>query len=93
MLFWGSSTIDLRITIILLILSFVVGLVTYLISRKLFLGFVVFSVLGNISFLLNIGSEMFDYYNIMWIKYFSFIIWPVINIVLIYLYYFIKSKK
>ena len=93
MLFFGSSTVNLKITIFLLAVSLLISLVVLLFSKKIYLAVLVFSILGNISVLLNIGSEMFDYYGIMWLKYFSFLIWPLLNIFLIVYYIRLKSKK
>lgn len=92
MFFFGSSTIDLKITIFLLVVSFLISLVVLLISRKIYLAILVFSILGNISFLLNIGSEMFRDYGIMWLGYFSLFVWPLLNIFLI-VYYTTRPKS
>ncbi len=78
--------LDLQISLSLFAISFVVGLITWAISRKWFLGLVVFSILGNLSFLGNIGSFMFKSYGIEWLQYFSLFIWPLINIFLIIKY-------
>jgi hypothetical protein len=92
-LFWGSSSVDLKITLFLLSVSLVVSLIVLFAARRKFLAVITFSVLANISFLANLGSEMFDYYGIMWLKYFSFFIWPILNIFLIIYYAKTKLKK
>jgi uncharacterized sodium:solute symporter family permease YidK len=69
-----------------LVVSFIVGLITWAISRKWFLALIVFSILGNLSFLVNIGSRMFVSYGIKWFGYFSLFIWPLITIFLIIKY-------
>lgn len=89
MLFWGSSSVDLKITIFLLVISFLISLVAWFFSKKIYVAALIFSLLANISFLLNIGSEMFDYYEIMWLKYFSVFIWPILNIA--FIVYLIKK--
>ena len=91
MLFFGSPKIDLQITIFLLVVSFIISLVVLAAAKRKFLAVVVFSVLGNLSFLLNIGSRMFTVYHIKWLGYFSLLIWPILNIFLIY--YYLKSKN
>jgi len=93
MLFFGSSTIDLKITVFLLVVSFLISIVVWFVSRKSITTILTLSVLANISFLVNLGSEMFDYYGIMWLKYFSFYIWPVLNIFLIIYYIRTNPKK
>jgi len=85
-LFWGSASADLKATIFLLIISFFVALILYVTKRNIFFSALIFSVLTNLSFLLNSGSDMFDYYNIVWLLYFSFFIWPILNILLIIWY-------
>jgi len=93
MLFFGSSNIDLKITIFLLAVSFLISLVILLFSKKIYLAVLVFSILANISFLLNIGSEMFVAYHFLWFGYFSLLIWPLLNIFLIIHYARTKPKK
>lgn len=78
--------IDLKISFALLIISFIIGLITWGISKKWFLALIIFSILGNLSFLGNIGSLMFISYNIKWLQYFSIFIWPFINVALIIIY-------
>jgi len=93
MLFFGSSSIDLKITIFLLAVSFLISLVILLFSKKIYLAVLVFSILANISFLLNIGSEMFVAYHFLWFGYFSLLIWPLLNIFLIIHYARTNPKK
>lgn len=78
--------LDLKISISLLVISFVIGLVTWAVSKKWKLGLIVFSILGNLSFFINVESRMFYIYNLRWLKYFSIFIWPLINVVLIIIY-------
>jgi hypothetical protein len=86
----SMPSLDLLISEILLLAAFIIGLFTWAFSRKWFLGLVIFSILGNISFLISVESRMFYIYNIVWLKYFSLFIWPIINIFLIVLY---RRKK
>ena len=85
--------LDLKISITLLVISFVIGLITWGISKKWLLGLIVFSILGNLSFLVNIGSRMFVSYDIKWLGYSSLFIWPLINIFLIIKYRKLKNEK
>ena len=91
MLFFGSPSIDLKITIFLLAVAFIVSLIVLAAAKRKLLALVVFSVLANLAFLLNIGSRMFVVYHFLWFGYFSLFIWPLISIFLIY--YYIRSKK
>lgn len=92
-LFWGSASADLKVTIFLVIIAFIVALITYAVKRRIYFSIMLFSILANISFLLNIGSDMFDAYNIVWLLYFSVFIWPIINILLIVYYAKTSPKK
>jgi hypothetical protein len=92
-LFWGSSTLDLKITIFFLVVSFLISLIVWFFSKKFYVALLVFSVLANISFLVNIGSEMFRAYHILWLSFFSFFVWPIINIGLIVYYASTRRKK
>jgi hypothetical protein len=85
--------LDLKISLTLLAISFIIGLMTWGFSRKWFLGLIVFSILGNLSFLGNIGSRMFVSYGIKWLGYYSLFLWPLINIFLIIKYRKIKNEK
>jgi hypothetical protein len=88
---FSNPILDLEISLFLLVASFVVGLVVLAISKKKLLALVVFSILGNLSFLVNVGSRMFRFYHIIWLQYAVIFIWPIINIYLIIRY--IKNKK
>ena len=93
MLFFGDPSIDIKISLFLVAVSLVVSLIVLIFAKRRLLSVVVFSILGNLAFLLNIGSEMFDSYDVMWLKYFSVFIWPIINIALIIYYASTSPKK
>ena len=88
---FADPLFDLNLSLFFLGLSVVVALIILAITRKKLLALVVFSVLGNLSFLINIGSFMFDSYNIKWLQIFSLLIWPLLNMYLIIKYF--KNKK
>ena len=92
-MFFSDPAFDLKLSLNLLGLSAVIAIIIWAITRKKFLALVIFSVLGNLSFLINVftSSEMFRVYGIAWLKYFSLLIWPIINIYLII--NFIKNKN
>ena len=69
MLFFGSPKIDLRITLFLLGVSFVVSLIVLATAKRKFL-VVVFSVLGNIFFFLPVLQDL---------KYLEYIIFRGLN--------------
>jgi len=93
MLFFGDPSVDLWITGFLIGVSFVVSLVIFALAKRKILALVIFSILCNLSFLINIGSEMFRVYHIKWLGYFSVFIWPVLNIFLIIWYVKTRPKK
>lgn len=90
-MFFSDPAFDLKLSLNLLGLSLIIALIILAATRKKFLSLVVFSILGNLSFLLNIGSMMFDFYGIKWMGYFALIFWPIINIYLAVKY--INSRK
>jgi len=83
---FSFPSVDLLISETLLAASFIIGLIIWAISKKWFLALIVFSILGNLSFLVNADSRMFHLYHIIWLKYFSLLIWPFINVALIIIY-------
>lgn len=93
MLFFGDPGVDLWITAFLFGVSFIISLVVLALAKRKILALIIFSVLGNLSLLLNIGSEMFRVYHIKWLGYFSLLIWPILNIFLIIRYTQTKPKK
>jgi hypothetical protein len=93
MLLLGSARIDIWITLFLLCVSLIVSLIVFALARRKISALMVFSILGNLSILLNIGSGMLDFYGIQWLWYLSVFIWPILNIFLIVYYLKTKPKK
>ncbi|EKE15571.1 MAG: hypothetical protein ACD_11C00133G0002 [uncultured bacterium] len=89
-MFFSDPGFDLKVSLGLLIFSVIIGLIVLVATKNKFKALVIFSVLGNLSFLVNIGSRMFIAYNIKWIGYFALVAWPIINIYLLIKYF---SKK
>lgn len=94
-MFFGSSSIDLQVIIFLLGIFFITSLVIFAIAKRKFLAVLVFSILANAVFFLSVltGSEFFRAYHIIWFSYFSFFIWPILNIFLIIHYARTSPKK
>ena len=90
-MFFSDPAFDLKLSLNFLGMSFIIAIIILAITRKKFLSLVIFSVLGNLSFLVNIGSRMFVSYDIKWLGYFSLFIWPILNIYLIIKYF--QNKK
>jgi len=96
-IFWGSPSLDFKMTLIEIAVALVISIVILLLTRKKLLPVILFSVLGNIIFFLDIlaRSEYFAIHKIVWLQYFTVFVWPIINLVLIIILavkYF-KSKK
>lgn len=91
---FSNPGIDLQITFILFAVSLVAALFFLAITKRRILALILFSILGNLILLMDVltGSEIFYVYNIVWVKYFSVFIWPVLNIFLI-IYYAKTSAK
>lgn len=90
-MFWSSPSLDIKISLGLLLLSVIISLIILAISKKRFLSVAILSVLGNFSFLINIYSRMFITYNLEWLQIFSLLVWPIFNIYLIVKYF--QRKK
>jgi hypothetical protein len=90
---FSDPSFDLSVSLILFSLAFLVAGIIWAITKKRFLALLVFSLLGNLSFLVNIGSMMFDFYSIKWVGYFSLLVWPVLNIYLLINYFSNKNKN
>lgn len=88
---FSDPSFDLNVSLVFLGLSFFVALIVWAITKKRFLSLVIFSILGNLSFLISIESRMFHIYHIVWLQYFSFLIWPILNIYLL-IKYFSRKK-
>jgi len=88
---------DIETTMYLIGIIVIISIVTGVLSKKIFLPFVILSVLSNIIFLLAVFSHslLFRIYNIELFSYFSVFIWPIVNIVLIIILTvkYLKSKK
>lgn len=92
-LYWGSSSLDLKIIIFFLLISLAASLIVLVFAKRKFLAPLVFSIASNLIFLAAVFSptEMFRAYGLIWLEIFSLLIWPFINAYLIYFYY--KPKK
>lgn len=90
-MFFSNPVLDMQITITLVVISAIIALIVFAFSKNLFKAVIIFSVLANLSFLINIESLMFLTYHIKFLKYFALFIWPIVNIFLIIKYF--KNKK
>jgi len=90
-MFFGSPSMDLKLTIFLLGMALVASLVVFIFSRRKIFSLLLFSILANTVFLGGVitKSDMFDFYNMVWLLYFSFFIWPILNIA--FIVYLIKK--
>lgn len=77
---------DLRLSIIGVVIGLVVTAIYYWKTKRKLTSLKIFSVLSNISFILN-GGDLFWYYHIGWFGLFTYYVWPVINVML-----FVKKK-
>jgi uncharacterized membrane protein len=92
-IFWGSPSLDLKISLFLLGVSAFVSLIVLARKKKWIPALITFSVLANVSFLVNFGSRMFSVFNLELFAYFNFLAWPIINIFLIIYYIQRRNKK
>lgn len=91
-MFFSDPIGDMYITFVLWGIGAVIA-IPFAMRRSSWLLFgMLVSLFGNIAFLLNIGSRMFVFYHIGWLKYFVLFLWPLINILLI-IRYFKKNES
>jgi len=92
-MFFDDPSLDLEISLVLLGVSFIISVFIFIFKRNFKLALIWFSVLGNLSFLVNLGSRMYSFYRVEWFVYFVFIFWPLINFFLIIVYVYKFKKK
>ena len=94
-MFFGSSSIDLQIIVAFLAISFIISLIVFIAAKRKILSLLLFSILANTIFFLSVltGSTIFRAYDVIWFSYFSFFIWPILNILFIVYYASAKPKK
>lgn len=93
-MFFSNPQFDMQITLILLVFSFVVSFVVYLRRKDIYKAFTIFSILANVSFLVNIESKMFVVYHIRLLSSFSLFIWPLLNLfLLVWIFKYKKENK
>lgn len=95
MIFFSDPGMDLNVITYLSAFALVISLGVYIFTKKMLLTTTTFSILENLVFYLNSGSELFDIYNIKWIVIFTLDFWPYINLVLIValVINFLKNKN
>jgi hypothetical protein len=92
-MFNSDLQLDLGVSLTLFAFSIIVALIVLVVTKKRFLAGFTFSIMGNLSFLVNIGSAMFDSYGMKWLQVFSLLIWPAINIYLVIKYISIRKME
>lgn len=90
---FSDPSLDLGISLTLLGISVLVAFVFWALTKKKSLALLVFSLLGNLSFLISIESRMFHIYNIAWLQYGALFIWPILNIYLLINYFSKKNEQ
>ncbi len=91
-MFLLSPDIDMQLIVFLVVITFIVcSVVAFFVKEKIKV-VVVFSTLVNLIFFLFavLGTELFYFYDILWLRTFAVLIWPIINIFLINKIFFSK---
>ncbi len=91
-MFFSSPSIDLKIILILLCISFAIAIGVYFKTKKITIGLFVFSALANLGIYLNSGSRIFGIYNLKFIVIWVVAYWPLLNLVWL-IFLFINSVK
>lgn len=94
-MFFSSPSADLKVIIFLLLISLVISVVTYLLSKKILASIFLMSVLSNVVFYLNERSEFFYHYNLKKIIFFIENVWFSINLLflIILVFNYFKHKN
>lgn len=82
---------DFIIIGVLLILSFLIAIGFSLFFKDRNIFYLIFSILGNVVFVLNVNSTTFYLNNFIIFQYFFVFVWPLLNFLLILRY--LKSIK
>lgn len=82
-MFFSSPSMDLRLMSYLLVIILLFVLFFYFRTRKILFSVLIFSILANLMFYLNRGSEVFDIYNLKSTIPFIKKTWPILNLVLL----------
>ena len=89
MFFSIGPDIDIKVTLFLLVACVFFAFWFYKKTKRILVSLALFSILGNMVFLLYGDSMMYDVYSIKWLQDFSLFIWPAINTALVVI---IKNK-
>lgn len=92
-MFFSSPSLDVKIIVVLLVISFLISLAVYFFSRIILLGVVIFSLLGNGIVYFGIDFNLANIYKLNSLFYFSRNIWPYINIALLVLLAFKYARN
>ncbi len=90
-MFFSDPIFDMQVTLGIMVLGFCISLVVFLVKRNIWLAGMIFSIIGNMAFLLNIGSRMFQFYHILWMYWVSIGVWPLCN--LLWIVFYVRNKK
>jgi hypothetical protein len=91
-MFLLSPDIDMQLIVFLISVTFVVCLIIAFFVKEKIKVVVVFSTLVNLILFLFIlyGTRIFYFYDILWLRTFAVLFWPIINIFLINKIFFSK---
>lgn len=93
-MFWSSPSRAMNVIIFMLVISIAISLFVYFKTKKKILSVFLLSLLSYLSLYLNLGSELFDIYDLKCLVAFTLDYWPWINVGLFILLIinFIKNK-
>lgn len=74
---------DAIIIVGIILILFVISVLVYLFTKKIFFSIVLFSLLANIIFYWIINYRIATTNNIFWLFVFTRKVWPIVNIILL----------
>lgn len=92
-MFFSDPIFDMQVTLGIMALGFCISMVVFLVKRNIWLAGMIFSIIGNMAFLLALllHSRMFQFYHILWMYSVSIGVWPLCN--LLWIVFYVRNKK
>ena len=72
---------------------FILALIVSIVRRCILPGILVFSILGNIVVWLSLGSRLYTFYEIEYVRDITRFFWPILNIFLLGGWFYWRKKR
>ncbi len=94
-MFWGSSSLDMKINLIATLIFFIVAILIYLFKKRILLSLFLFSLFSNFIWYYGLDFNLAEFYNLQSMLIFIRNYWPIINLILfiILIFQFLKNAS